>query len=45
MEAHLDVLIRHTNEIGIRPQVLGCCHGSKLYRPLVAKGFVGPFSD
>ena len=45
MHAHLDVLIRHTNEIGICSQVLGCGHGSKLYRTLVAERFVGPFSD
>ena len=41
---YLDVLIRHSYVVGVCIQILRCCHHGELYGPLVAKGFVGPFS-
>ena len=42
--SYLYILIRHSNIVCIRLQIFRCSHHCKLYRPLVAEGFVGPFS-
>ena len=42
---HLNILISHSNVIRICSEVFWRSHHSKLDGPLVAEGFVGPFSD
>ena len=42
--SYLNILICHSNEVCICVQIFRCSHHSELYRPLVAEGFVGPFS-
>jgi hypothetical protein len=42
--SYLYILIRHSNIVCIRLQIFRCSHHCKLDCPLVAEGFVGPFS-
>ena len=42
--SYLNILICHSNIVCVRVQIFWCSHHGKLYRPLVAEGFVGPFS-
>lgn len=40
----LNILIRHSDVVCVRTQILGGCHDGELYGPFVPEGLVCPFS-
>lgn len=42
---HLDVLVRHTDVVGVGSQILWRGHDGKLYRSFIAESLVCPFPN
>lgn len=42
---HFDVMISHSDIVGVGCQIFGCSHDGELNSPLVAEGLVCPFPD